>query len=143
RRLAWVVGLGLVVLAAGGAGRWWLDQQPPPSAYLPGQPRDPAWLAREQEITRQVEAIRHAPPQLDEQSPHPVEEVAANERPDQSAFRIAEDHRVFDLRAWKPVAAQDGPHTAGVVMTRRLRLSRTGPANRIDFLGRTSGADLM
>jgi hypothetical protein len=58
-----------------------------------------------------------------------------------SASRVDQDHRTYDLRAWKAVGPAGDPHTAGVVMTRRLRLTKLAAADRIDSLGRTSGAD--
>lgn len=143
RGIFWLTAGGLIIIVAAGVATHWLDQKPNEGSLPPLLPVDPAWAKREQDIIHQVEAIRESPPQLDEKAPHPVTSVSSNARPDLSAFRIAEDHRTYDLRAWKPVGSGDAPHSAGVLMVRRMRLTKVSAADRLDFLGRTSGADLV
>ncbi len=142
-RLRWrVAAAGFIAVLAALSWRVWEERQSA-APLLPGQPPAPVLVQREGEIRRRVEAVLAEPPQLDEAPVHPVVPVPSNAQPDLSAFRIVEDHRVYDLRAWKPVAPGDGPHTAGVVMTRKMTLTRLAPADRIDFLTRTSGSDLV
>lgn len=139
----WVVAGGGIAILAALSWRIWQERTLSDQPMLPGQPPSPALVQREGEIRQRAEAILSSQPRLDETPVHPITMVASNAQPDLSSFRIAEDHRTYDLRAWKPVGPQDGPHTSGVVMTRRMKLTKLAPADRIDFLTRTSGADLV
>ena len=145
-RLGWFFAAGLLAVLAGLGARKYLDRSSTDDAprYIAGpMSPDPAWTTREQEVAKLVEEIRKSKPAPDDKSPVAVTTVPENPRPDLSAFKIATDHRTFDLRGWKPVKPGDAPHTAGVTMTRRLRLTKDKPADRIDFIGRTAGADLV
>ncbi len=139
----WVAVAGLIAVFAALGWRVWEEQQSAAPPVLTGQPPAPGLVQHEGEVRRRVEAVLAERPQPDEVPVHPVVPVPSNAQPDLSAFRIVEDHRVYDLRDWKPVAPGDGPHAASVVMTRRMTLARLAPADRIDFLTRTSGADLV
>lgn len=144
-RLGWLCAAGLLAVVAGLGAKWWLERSSATAAqFVPGPvSADPAWKSREQEVQKLVEEVRRTPPAFDEQSPVPVKTVPTNARPDTSAFKIATDHRTFDLRAWRPLRDGDGPHAVGVSMTRTLRLTKDKPADRMDFLGRTSGSDIV
>lgn len=145
-RLGWLCAAGLLAVAGGLGAKLWAERTATADAarVVPGPASaDPAWAAREEEVQKLVEDIRRTPPAFDEQSPVPVKTVPANARPDTSAFKIGTDHRTFDLRAWRPLRPGDGPHAVGVSMARALRLTKDRPADRMDFLGRTSGSDLV
>ena len=139
----WVAVAGLIAVFVALGWRVWEEQQSAAPPVLTGQPPAPGLVQREGEVRRRVEAVLAERPQPDEVPVHSVVPVPSNAQPDLSAFRIVEDHRVYDLRDWKPVAPGDGPHAAGVVMTRRMTLTRLASTDRIDFLTRTSGADLV
>jgi hypothetical protein len=133
---------GLLALVAAGGWRMWSDLKSV-EPNLPGRPQPPALVKRGEEVAEYARAAladRAAP---DDSPAHPLADVPNNPPPDLAAFRIAEDHRVYDLRGWRPVGPDDGPHTAAVVMTRRLKLTKVAAADRIDFLTRTSGSDLV
>ncbi|QEL21042.1 hypothetical protein [Limnoglobus roseus] len=138
----WLIAAGVVAVLTAVGVRLWYSPTVDPEPLKPVHAPDPTLLKHEGEIQARVATILTTPPALDEKSPHPVEGVPSNASPELSAFRIVEDHRVYDLRAWKPVGAGDGPHTAGVLMTRTMKLVKQAAADRIDFLTRTSGSDL-
>lgn len=140
----WLVAAGVVAVLAAGGVRLWSNRDPADADPLqPVRPPDPAWAQREAEVQARVRSVLASPPALDVAPPHRVEGVPSNPQPDLSAFRILEDHRVYDLRAWRPVGPGDGPHTSGVAMTRTLKLVKLAAADRVDFLTRTSGQDLV
>lgn len=139
----WLLAGGVLAILAALGWRVWSERRPPDPPSLPGQPPPPALVQRGEEIRRLANDALANRPRPDEEAVHPVVAVPANAQPDLAAFRIAEDHRTYDLRAWRSVGPDDGPHAAGVVMTRRLKATKLAPADRIDFLSRTSGADLV
>jgi eukaryotic-like serine/threonine-protein kinase len=139
----WLLAAGLLAIGAALGWRVWNERKPTDPPMLPGQPPPPALVQREEQIRQLADHALANRAQPDETAIHPVTPVPKNAQPDLSAFRIAEDHRTYDLRAWKPVEPGNGPHTAAVVMKRRLKLTKLAAADRIDFLTRTSGADLV
>jgi hypothetical protein len=142
--LRWqVIALGIIAVLGAWGVREWQTRQLEQQTMLPGRAPDPVWVQRENDVQGRVTAALGGPPELDEKPPHTVTPVPSNAQPDLSAFVILQDHRTYDLRGWRPVSTGDGPHTAGVVMTRRLKLSKRAAAERIDFLTRTSGTDLV
>lgn len=146
RRLGWLAAAGLLAVAVGVGAKVWLERTSDADAaqYVPGPvSADPVWAKRKQEVEQLVEAVRKDPPKFDEQSPTPVTDVPSNTPPDLSAVKIATDHRTFDLRGWRPTGSGDGPHAVGVTMARHLRLTKGKPVDRLDFLGRTSGSDIV
>lgn len=139
----WLIVVGVLAVGGAAAARYVLMRDGDEPTGLAGRPGDATLAEREKVIQAQVEKIRAAAPAPDAKPAHPLSEVDKNPTPDESAFRIAEDHRTYDMRGWKPVTTGDGPNTAAVVMTRRLKVTKTAPADRMDFLGRTSGAALV
>lgn len=143
RRFALVIAGGVLLVLIAGGLQYWIENWPLNRLHLDGRPNDPAWVDRENIVAKQIPVLLASKPTLDKKPPHPISDVESNARPDQSKIQIAEDHRIYDLRDWKIVGPKDGPHTAAVTMTRKLRLTKTAPIERLDFLGRTSGADLV
>lgn len=134
-----IAGGALAVFVALGWRAW--DERHVRGQPLPGDPVTSS--PHEVEIRQLADHALSSRPRLDAVPVHPVVSVAANAQPDFRAFQIREDHRTYDLRAWKAIGPADGPQTSGVVMTRRVKLTKTAPADRIDFLTRTSGSDLV
>ncbi len=152
---------------ARGQGLWWLlgtagvtallflaGRSAPPAGAAPVRPLvadegdddappRPAPGPREAEVREAVVAMTETAPLLDRESPHPLTQVPTNPPTNLSAFRFIEDHRRYDLRGWKQVGPDDGPHTSGVVMDRRLRAVKREAVDRLDVIGRTSGAGMV
>ena len=130
-----VGGLG-AALAPRGANR------PAPPAP-PVERDDPLVALRKQEVLRRVEALRQVPPPPDRPSPHPVEEVGELPVPNRTGFRILDDDRTVDLRAWRALAPGENPRTCRVVNVTRQRYLKTGPVDTFVSEARTTGADVV
>ena len=127
-----VAALGAVLATRGGSG---------PKAD--DKPDDPLVALRKQEVLRRVEVLRQTPPPPDLPSPHPIEEVGELPNPDRTAFRILDDDRTVDLRAWRALAPGENPRNSRVVNVTRQRYLKTAPADAFASEARTTGADVV
>jgi hypothetical protein len=64
--------------------------------------------------------------------------------PNNSAFEVLEDFRVWDLRGWRPLpTAQSSPLVSAVTTVMRLRVRKVEPGNEYVQQWRTSGAEIF
>lgn len=70
-----------------------------------------------------------------------VDEVVS---PDNSAFEVLEDSRVWDLRGWKPTPeARKDEFISWATMTTRLRLQKVRPTETFNLQARTRGKEVF
>jgi hypothetical protein len=99
---------------------------------------------RQREILREIDRIKRKPPLRIESHPEGTVELEQLRAPDNSAFEVLQDFRIWDLRGWRPVpAGKDAPLTSAVTGVARLRVRKLAPAPEFVQQWRTSGAELF
>jgi hypothetical protein len=118
--------------------------QPPAGAAAPSEEADAFVQLRQREVRREIDAVKRQPPLRIESHLAGAVEVDQVTPPDNSAFEILEDFRVWDLRGWRPVPAdQPAARISAVTSLTRLRVRKIEPANEFVQQWRTSGADVF
>ena len=136
RRVGALAGMALaavvaLVVSLGGRG--------PPAAE-----QDPYAELRRQEVEREVASRRRGRPARFATHPAATVEVKRIPTPDNSAFEVLDDARVWDLRGWRPVPPEGkGELVSAASMECRLRLRKLRSAKEYAQQARTSGADVF
>ncbi len=115
-----------------------------PPATNTGTPReDPLVTLRREEVTRRVEALLQMKPLPDTECPHPLTKLPDLPPTSLAGFRVLNDDRVVDLRAWRPNPSHDPGLRSFVIYHDKRELEKLRPVNELRVETRTSGYDLV
>ncbi|HKB35990.1 MAG TPA: serine/threonine-protein kinase [Gemmataceae bacterium] len=148
RRYRWVVllvGVALLaVVATVFLTRPWREDDSGDEHRRTEEQEDPYAALRRSEVQREVASLRRDSPPRIMSHPPGVVEVERITDPDNSAFEVLDDARIWDLRSWKPVPPERrGELISAASLTCRLRLKKLRPAKEYAQQSRTSGADVF
>jgi hypothetical protein len=137
RRAALLVGVALLAAAATALFLSGGRQTPPVQS-------DPYAEVRRLEVEREVASRRRVPPIRITSHPAGTTEVERIPTPDNSAFEVLDDARVWDLRGWRRVPpGRKGELISAASMECRLRLRKLQEAKEYAQQSRTSGAEVF
>jgi tRNA A-37 threonylcarbamoyl transferase component Bud32 len=136
RPVAAVAALMVLIIAA-----WLL---PSPLDLFRPKGEDPVVAARRAKITAEVAAMRLERPLFDRAPVHAPRVIKDDlPKPDYSAFKVFEDHRVVDLRRWRQLPANDPTAESIVVYTTQRKMMKVAEAAELRAETRTSGRDVI
>jgi eukaryotic-like serine/threonine-protein kinase len=105
---------------------------------------DPYAELRRQEVEREVASRRRTAPLRTRSHPPHVVAMEQVPLPDNSAFEILDDDRVWDLRDWHPVLPdRKTEFISAATLSTRLRLKKLREAKEYVYQSRTSGAEVF
>ena len=96
-----------------------------------------------QEIASQVTGILLSEPDPDRVSPHPLTAVPELPETDYSAFKVVNDDRVIDMRAWKQLDPNNPADECAVVYSTRREMMKVEPADELRIETSTTGRDVV
>ncbi len=135
------IGIALALVVAF-ASVWFVARRNPETAEARPEQEDPALKVRRGEVLRRVETLTRFRPQPDDVPPHRFTQVPEVVRPDMSAFQLAYDDRVVDLRGWRPIEPGKPEVKCFVLNNIRQVLTKIRPVNILRAEARTTGRDV-